>query len=236
MLHLQIQITGCYHTEANPVRTLHLDPSLPWCSHTPAPGKVCACAFVCVYVLTVIGLEIDLWKVSVKGENVQRAADQQVSQCLCVSECVSFFAWFLHWCFPFFLNNNREKRKHTRKCRYCYWRGAIGAVTATADLSHIFNLRVNTIYWQCPIFSSVCLLLTCKNVISTVNHYVHQTERYRSLTFQFDRLSAPRTVNVLSQGFIHRQDWSMCETVTLYIRVFKLLRFEWCWQKYNPMI
>lgn len=38
VLHLQIQITGCYRTEANPTKTLHLDPSPS--QHTDIPTHI----------------------------------------------------------------------------------------------------------------------------------------------------------------------------------------------------
>lgn len=39
-LHLQIQITGCYHTEANLAGTLNLDPSPLTHKHTHIPGNI----------------------------------------------------------------------------------------------------------------------------------------------------------------------------------------------------
>lgn len=39
-LHLQIQITGCYHTEANLAGTLNLDPSPLTYKHTHTPENI----------------------------------------------------------------------------------------------------------------------------------------------------------------------------------------------------
>lgn len=67
VLHLQIQITGCYRTEANPTKTLHLDPSPS--QHTDIPTHkraseqqetrgICVCKCICesVCVRLVMGL------------------------------------------------------------------------------------------------------------------------------------------------------------------------------------